>query len=177
MTTLVTVVLLLASAAAIRAARTSVAVLQAREHRQVARLHADRGSLRFCRNHPKARVFCTRRRVRFLKARIRWVTRELAETRALLNPWRVPGWFRQQALCIYSHESGGYGWGAHTGNGYETGMQFLPSTWLRAGGHLDAHGHFYMASPAEIVYRAWVIWRQDGGSWREWSTAGMCNLR
>lgn len=89
----------------------------------------------------------------------------------------VPIWFRRQAFCIESHENGGYGWHAHTGNGYETGLQFLPNTWARAGGSFHApEGHFYGYSVAEIIYRAWRIYRQDGGSWREWSTARMCGL-
>ena len=159
-------------AAATKATASSSSELRARQHRQVARLHADRGALRFCANHPKARAFCTARRLRFVRARIGWTTRELAETRALLNPYRVPAWFRAQANCIYSHESGGYGWHADTGNGYRTGLQFLPSTWLRAGGSLD---RFANASVAEIVYRAWVITRH-GRTWAEWSTRGYCGL-
>lgn len=163
-------------AATTKAAASSKAELASRQHRQQARLHADRGALRFCHNHPKAHAFCTPARLRFVRARIGWTSRELAETVALLNPWRVPGWFVREAECIYSHESGGYGWHAHTGNGYETGMQFLRSTWERAGGHVDRDGHFYQASAAEIIYRAWVIVRMNHGSWREWSTRGYCGL-
>ena len=159
-------------ALATKATASTKAQLKHREHRQLHTLHADRGTLRFCRNHPRARVFCTARRLRFTRARIGWTTRELAETRALLNPYRVPAWFRAQAECIYSHESGGYGWHADTGNGYRTGLQFLPSTWLRAGGSFD---RFANASVAEIVYRAWVI-TGHGRTWHEWSTAGMCGL-
>lgn len=105
-----------------------------------------------------------------------WLRRELAKTRAALNPYRVPGWFRSQALCIYSHENGGYGWHANTGNGYQTGLQFAPSTWIRAGGQIDANGNYYYASQAETIYRAWVICRSHGGSWTEWSTRGYCGL-
>lgn len=155
-----------------KASPASTTTLEKRKHRQVARLHADRGSLRFCRNHPTARVFCTRRNLRFIRHRIRWTARELGETLAQLNPWRVPGWFVRQAECIYSHESGGYGWHADTGNGYRTGLQFLPSTWVRAGGSLN---RFANASKAEIIYRAWVI-TGHGRSWSEWSTRGMCGL-
>lgn len=146
--------------------------LHMRKHRQLHTLHSDRGALRFCANHPRARTFCTRRRLKFIRARIEWTQRELRETMVALNPWRVPGWFVQQAECIYSHESGGYGWHADTGNGYRTGLQFLPSTWVRAGGSLD---RFASASREEIIYRAWVI-TGHGRSWSEWSTAGMCGL-
>lgn len=173
LTTLAALILLLALT---HASKASAANLEARKHRQTARLHADRGSLRFCHNHPRARVFCTPARLRFLRARIGWTSRELRETLAALNPYRVPGWFRVQAECIFSHESGGYGWHANTGNGYQTGLQFLPSTWQRAGGKLDIDGHFYQASVAEIVYRAWVIVQSHGGSWSEWSTRGYCGL-
>lgn len=62
--------------------------LEKRAHHQRATLHADRGSLRFCRNHPKAKVFCTSRRLRFIRARIGWTRRELAETRARLETRR-----------------------------------------------------------------------------------------
>lgn len=150
--------------------------LEKRADRQRATLHADRGSLRFCRNHPRAHTFCTAKRLRFIRARVGWTKRELAETLALLNPYRVPAWFRAQAECIYSYENGGYGWHAHTGNGYETGLQFLPSTWARAGGQFDRDGHFYRSSVEEIIYRAWVIFRSHGGSWSEWSTHGYCGL-
>lgn len=160
---------------ATKATAATTGELHKRQHRQLHTIHADRGALRFCKNHPRARAFCTRRHLKLWKARISWTRRELAETRAALNPWRVPAWFRQQAECIYSHESGGYGWNANTGNGYQTGMQFLPSTWRRAGGTVDGNGHFYYASKQETIYRAWIITRH-GRSWSEWSTRGMCGL-
>lgn len=83
------------------------------------------------------------------------------------------GWY-DAALCIHSREGA---WNAATGNGYEGGMQFLASTWLSAGGRLDGHGHWAsVAAPREQLYRAFVVWRRDGGSWREWGTAGSCRL-
>jgi hypothetical protein len=153
----------------------STSTLHARQHRQLATLHADRGALRFCANHPLAHTFCTPHQLRFSRARIAWTTRELKETIAALNPWRVPSWFRAQAMCIYGHENGGYGWHANTGNGYQTGMQFAPSTWVRGGGTIDSSGHYYYASPAETIYRAWIITRH-GATWSEWSTRGYCGL-
>lgn len=97
--------------------------------------------------------------------------RELAETRAQLrprNPWDAV-WFAQ-ALCVHSREGA---WNANTGNGYWGGMQFLPSTWRSVGGTTPA----YLVSPREQLVRAWLVWRRDDGSWREWGTAGACGLR
>jgi hypothetical protein len=157
-------------AVATKATASSTSELRTRQHRQVARIHADRGALRFCANHPAAHVFCTTRRLRFVRARIRWTTRELAETRVLLNPWRVPAWFRQQALCVHHGES--IDW--HIVNPpYTGGMQFMDGTWQRVGGR----GRASDASPGEQIFRAFLIWKQDGGSWREWPrTSRACGL-
>lgn len=89
-----------------------------------------------------------------------------------------PGWY-QQALCVHSREGA---WNAATGNGYEGGMQFLLSTWLSVGGSVTyLHGrvaHWASAfSPREQLYRSFLVWRRDGGSWREWGTARACGLR
>jgi hypothetical protein len=32
-------------------------------------------------------------------------------------------------------------------------------------------------SPREQLYRSYLVWRRDGGSWREWGTARACGLR
>ncbi len=85
----------------VKATAASERTLKQREHRQLRTLHADRGSLRFCHHHPRARAFCTGRRLRFLRARVGWVSRELAETRAALNPW--PPHYHEW-LCLHSHE-------------------------------------------------------------------------
>lgn len=87
------------------------------------------------------------------------------------NSWRAqnyPNWYRD-AMCIHRHEGR---WDANTGNGYYGGMQFLLSTWRRAGGI----GYPHQFSPREQLYRARIIWKQDGRSWREWGTAGMCGV-
>lgn len=94
--------------------------------------------------------------------------------------WHAPAWWLGHpstaasratgAWCIHEHEGA---WNANTGNGYFGGMQFLLSTWRRAGGS----GYPHLSSPREQLYRAWVIWRWDGGSWREWGTRGACGLR
>lgn len=93
--------------------------------------------------------------------------------RAQKAPW--PPWWAHEAACIRSHE----GWPtAATGNGYEGSYQFLRSTWQSVGGHVDAHGHWASVVPLpEQTYRAWLVWKRDGGSWFEWGTAGLCGLR
>lgn len=85
-----------------------------------------------------------------------------------------PGWWLKQAACIRSHEGW---WTANTGNSYEGAYQFLDSTWASVGGTVSHGIGASAASPAEQTYRAWLVWRRDGGSWREWGTAGMCGLR
>ncbi len=81
-----------------------------------------------------------------------------------------PSWWLAQAACIRSHEGW---WTANTGNSYYGAYQFLLSTWRSAGGR----GYPHQATPAEQTYRAWVVWKRDGGSWREWGTARACGLR
>lgn len=92
--------------------------------------------------------------------------------RAVPRHWHAynhPAWFRE-ALCIHGREGA---WNANTGNGYYGGMQFLISTWRRVGGPSYPH----LVSPREQLYRAWLIYLQDGRSWHEWGTAGACGLR
>jgi hypothetical protein len=85
--------------------------------------------------------------------------------------WQMPPWFFKQAWCVHTHESVNY----HISNPpYGNGFQFMLSTWVRAGGNA---AWWITASPREQFYRAWRIYRQDGNSWREWSTAGACGLR
>ena len=89
-----------------------------------------------------------------------------------IHPDWHPGaqWLRG-AGCIHRHES--VDW--HISDPpYANGFQFLASTWTRAGGRLS---QWVKAPPREQRYRAWRIWLQDGGSWREWSTASVCGLR
>ena len=82
-----------------------------------------------------------------------------------------PAWWRRQARCIVYHESR-FQWHIYDPP-YANGFQFLLSTWERAGG---AARTWVSASPGEQMFRAWRIYRQDGGSWREWSTASVCGL-
>lgn len=83
--------------------------------------------------------------------------------------WHYPVWQRQ-AICIHRHEA--IRWDTNTGNGYYGGMQFLLSTWQRAGGT----GYPHQWPAREQLYRAWVIVQSHGGSWVEWGTRGMCGL-
>ena len=70
-------------------------------------------------------------------------------------------------------------WTANTGNGYFGGMQFAPATWTRAGGspqtaftHAGSPAFPFRATPQEQLYRAWIIWRGDGRTWRSWGAVG-----
>jgi len=103
----------------------------------------------------------------------------LTPTQGLADRGAPPGWWLAQAACIRSHE----GWPtAATGNGYEGSYQFLASTYASAGGRVVYRNgkpwHWAsLDSLAEQTYRAWVVWRRDGGSWRQWGTARACGLR
>lgn len=101
--------------------------------------------------------------------------------------WRPDREWLRAAFCIHRHESvdwhlAGRDWAGNSSS-YYGGMQFLESTWRNAGGPglpLGLHGRMrYWASdwaPREQLYRAWRVWSVDGGSWREWGTAGACGL-
>jgi Transglycosylase-like domain len=82
----------------------------------------------------------------------------------------------EQARCVHLREGA---WTANSGNGYFGGMQFMASTWRRAGGKPDpAFSHPgdarypFSASPTEQLYRAWLVWKADGGTWRSWGAVG-----
>ena len=91
--------------------------------------------------------------------------------------WHPLGWWLRQAFCIHNHESTDWhrrwiDWAGRP-SPYAGGMQFLESTWRNAGGA----GEPWQWSPREQLYRAFVVWSRDGGSWSEWGTAGACGLR
>jgi hypothetical protein len=105
----------------------------------------------------------------------------LLHTQHHRHRWHAPAWWLPQAMCIHQHEGA---MNDNTGNGYFGGWQFMVSTWRRAGGHwYVAFNHPgnprypFTASPHEQLYRTWRIYRQDGNSFREWGTAGVCGLR
>lgn len=96
------------------------------------------------------------------------------------SDWHAPRAWLVDAVCIHSHEGAwnsiGYVHGRAT---YGGGMQFLLSTYTRKGveGMASSLWDIAHASPREQLYRAWLVWKQDGGSWHEWGTAGACGLR
>jgi hypothetical protein len=58
-------------------------------------------------------------------------------------------------------------------------MQFMAKTWKRMGGVADAAfahpgnpSYPFRASKTEQLYRAWLLWKHDGGSWRSWGAVG-----
>jgi hypothetical protein len=96
---------------------------------------------------------------------------------------RAPWYFRQQAVCVHSHEAGAWRWTPtyHPGysywNKYWTGMQFMLGTWRTANHLLHRRDSPYTGNPRIIILHAYAIVRKDGGSWREWrNTANMCGL-
>ena len=96
-------------------------------------------------------------------------------------PAAAAGWhpgttWLAQAQCVHLKEAG---WRANTGNGLFGGMQFMAATWKRVGGKAEpafAHpgdpAYPFSATPAEQLYRAWLLWKRDGGSWRSWRGVG-----
>jgi resuscitation-promoting factor RpfA len=81
-----------------------------------------------------------------------------------------------QARCVHLKEGA---WTANSGNGYFGGLQFAAKTWKRVGGKPDpAFAHPgdpsfpFTASAAEQLYRAWLVWKADGGTWRSWGAVG-----
>lgn len=98
---------------------------------------------------------------------------------AVRGSWPVPKAWRAKkltswypgALCIHQHESSD--WHIHN-EPYAGGFQFMLGTWMRAGGSPST---WFTATPREQFYRAYMIWKQDGGSWREWpNTSRMCGV-
>ena len=92
------------------------------------------------------------------------------------SEWSPPATWLVQARCVHAKEGP---WTANTGNGYFGGFQFAAKTWRRVGGEADvAFRHPgdtafpFSAPPHEQLYRAWLLWRHDGGSWRSWGAVG-----
>lgn len=84
--------------------------------------------------------------------------------------WHAPRWWLPQAVCIHEHEGA---WDAKSNPDDRGGMQIAWSTWRAYGGTGDPAD----ASPREQLYRAWLIYRHDGNSWREWpNTSRACGL-
>jgi hypothetical protein len=90
--------------------------------------------------------------------------------------WAPPAAWVAQARCVHRHEAP---WNANTGNGYFGGMQFSMQTWrtlkganLAAFKHPGDPGVPFTASPTEQLYRAWLLWTRDDGSWKSWGAVG-----
>ncbi len=84
--------------------------------------------------------------------------------------WHAPPSWLPGALCIHQHEGA---FNANTGNGYYGGFQFTLDTWRSVGGLVRPD----IATPREQLFRAWLVYRRDGNSWREWGTRSLCGLR
>ena len=81
----------------------------------------------------------------------------------------TPTWLAQ-AQCVHLKEGP---WDANTGNGYFGGMQFAPQTWLRVNGkpqpafaHPGDAAYPFAVSAQEQLHRAWLLWLQNGRTWR-----------
>jgi resuscitation-promoting factor RpfB len=87
--------------------------------------------------------------------------------------WSPSATWLAQARCIHAKEGS---WKANSGNGYFGGMQFSAGTWRSLGGERDPAfrhpGTPFRASPKEQLYRAWLLWKRDGGTWRSWGAVG-----
>jgi hypothetical protein len=90
--------------------------------------------------------------------------------------WSPPVNWLVEANCVHAREGA---WAANTGNGYFGGFQFRAKTWKRVGGKHDAafthpgHPAYPFRAPAsEQLYRAWLLWKRDGGTWRSWGAVG-----
>jgi hypothetical protein len=91
------------------------------------------------------------------------------EARSFRFPHR---WLVESGVwCIHRHEA--VDWHERRNPVSRGGMQIVWSTWASVGGRGDPADW----SVREQVYRAYLIWFRDGGSWREWTTAGTCHLR
>jgi len=100
----------------------------------------------------------------------------LAATPAGATEWTPSTEWLAEAHCIHLKEGP---WTANTGNGYYGGFQFAAQTWKRVGGKPDAAfrhpgnpAYPFHASPSEQLYRAWLLWKHDGGTWRSWGGVG-----
>ena len=122
------------------------------------------------------------------------VGRAALERTHVPRAWHAPRPWLFQALCLHDgrlrDERGtivrrvGHGEGAWNAVGYVRGvptygggLQFMVATWQSVGGTEASVYGIAQASPREQLYRAWLVWRRDGNSWREWGTARACGLR
>ena len=92
------------------------------------------------------------------------------------SSWSPSTKWLAQAQCVHQKEGP---WTANTGNGYFGGFQFAATTWKGVGG--KAHAAFkhpgdkrypFDVAQREQLYRAWLLWKQDGRTWRSWGAVG-----
>ena len=163
-------------------AATSAASLHARERTIVRDVESAKQTLRFFESHAsimyapatKARAWhvVALARQRVIRGRVR-LERIRVELRRLARPV-IP--HRAEWLCIYSHENGGYGWSAITGNGYYGGLQMDLSFQRTYGPEFYARkGTADHWTPDEQMVAAERAWRTRG--FHPWpNTARMCGL-
>jgi hypothetical protein len=101
-------------------------------------------------------------RVKLERARLRTSLRWALQRGPTDVPWV------NEAFCIHHYESTDW----HQRGHHFGGMQFNPGTFHSVGGR----GNPAAAHPMEQLYRAFLVWSRDGGSWREWTTAPLCGL-
>ncbi len=178
----------LTSAAAASSSRAQV--LRAREALLVRQVEHAKTTFRFFGNHPKLLYSPSGKDVRrdrtgrrawhavnearaiFIRARAKLVVVRRS-LQALRHPLIV---HRADWLCIYSHENGGYGWRANTGNGYFGGLQMdlefqrdYGAALLRQKGTAD---HWTPDEQMAVAERA----LRTRGFWPWPRTARMCGL-
>jgi hypothetical protein len=95
-----------------------------------------------------------------------WPTTREAQRFRFPHRWLVDS----GVWCIHRHEA--VDWHETRNPNSRGGMQIVWSTWSSVGGSGDPAAW----SVREQVYRAYLIWFRDGGSFREWTTAGACHL-
>lgn len=130
-------------------------------------------TIAWLRRHPRALRDVNVARQRVIRGRA-----ELERIRALLRKRETPARPRhyREWLCIYSHENGGYGWTAHTGNGYYGGLQMDREFQQTYGASLYASkGTADRWTSLEQMWVAERAWRTRG--FYPWpTTARMCGL-
>ena len=86
--------------------------------------------------------------------------------------FRFPaGWLNHSGVwCLHNRESTDW---FLVNPPYSGGLQMLDSTFQSVGGR----GKAGWWSVREQVFRAFLVWQRDGGSFREWSTAAACGVR
>lgn len=178
-----------------------VALLVAREHRQLRTIRSSTSTLRFFERHADL-LYSQRgvrrdrvgrhawREVRFHRARIGWTRRELGETRAALAALRRPTIpHRAEWLCIRSHETPPPfpSWKTNSGNGYFGGIQmdrefmatYGPEFVRKYGGSIidgrAVGGEAHLWTPEEQMVAAERAYKTRG-FWPWPNTARMCGL-